>query len=181
MGMIKVTKSITRTFDSTLFRPMRIGEIAIIGSSMRVKNEFIKIVCDEVVAQGESLIFGRLQINNQLVIHLYGLDYSEREIKPSWDLVSQKLLGYVVLFKWDNSHSFAEVKDTVDALTSRYKIPLVVAANIENNASNIPMQLLNVDFNLADSSEFTFYSLSDPNSVKNVLITLLDTVIDKIS
>ena len=79
---------------------MRIGEIAIVGPGILPKQQFIKAVCDEIVVENNELVFGRLQINEQLVIHLYGLEFTDTEIKPSLDLVSKKLLGYVFLFDW---------------------------------------------------------------------------------
>lgn len=160
---------------------MRIGEIAIVGPGTRFKHEFIKAVCDEIVVQTEEFIFGRLKINSQLVVHLYGLDYSDKEIKPSWDLVSKKLLGYVVLFDWDNPDSHPKVKEIVDSLTSRYNIPVVLAANVQNSIKQIPVQLLNVDFSISECSEFTFCKISDPESAKNVLVILLNSVIEKLN
>lgn len=159
---------------------MRIGEIAVVGPGIVPKKEFIKAVCDEVEVETENLIFGRLQINEQLSLHLYGLEFSEKDIKPSLDLVSKKLLGYVVLFNWDSSDSYSEVISTIDALTSRYNLPVVVAANLQNGITEIPSQIVNVDFDISAKGQFTFCKLSDPDSVRNVLVMLINSIIDKV-
>lgn len=157
---------------------MRIGEIAVVGPGFHNKVEFIKMVCDEVVVKTDKLIFGRLQINEQLLIHLYGLDLSDNRINPAWDLVSKKLLGYVVLFNWNNPDSYSTAKSTIDTLSSRYKVPIVIAANLRNGESEIPPQLINIDLNLAEHAELTFCRLTDPASIRNVLVILINSVIN---
>ena len=160
---------------------MRIGEIAIVGAGILPKQQFIKAVCNEIVVENDDFLFGRLQINEQLVIHLYGLEFSDKEIKPSLDLVSKKLLGYVFLFEWGSQDSYSEVVSTIDSLTSRYKLPLVIAANLQNGSTGIPSQMLNVDFDISSDDQFTFCKLSDPESVRNVLVMLINLVIDKVN
>ncbi|MFQ5751279.1 MAG: hypothetical protein ACE5HI_04715 [bacterium] len=159
---------------------MRIGEIAIVGTGKECNQKFINAVCDEIVIQTDSLIFGRLQINDQLVIHLYGLELTEEDLNPSWDLVSKKLLGYVILYNWNHPDSSAAVKSTIDSLSTRYNVPLVIAAVLQNGQSPVPKQLLDVDLDLTEHGQFTFCKLSDPESVKHVLIMLINSVIDKI-
>ncbi|MFQ5602595.1 MAG: hypothetical protein ACE5HS_04945 [bacterium] len=160
---------------------MRIGEIAIVGPGKESKQEFIEAVCDEIDVITDNLIFGRLQINDQLVIHLYGLELTDRELNPSWDLVSKKLLGYVVLFNWNESESYSDVKATIDSLVSRYKIPFVVAGILQNKQKMVPDKFMHVELNLAEHVQLTFCKVSDPKSVRQVLIMLINSVIDKIN
>lgn len=166
------------TGSESLCLDMRIGEIAILGPDTKSKQLFIKAVCDEIVLQTDNLIFGRLQINNQLAVHLYGLDLSEKDLNVAWDLVSKKLLGYVLLFDWNNPDSLAAVESTVDFLNSRYNIPIVIAAHLEPGSNAVPEQLLNIEFDISKQSHLTFCRLSEPKSVKNVLIILINSIID---
>ena len=158
---------------------MRIGEIAVVGTGKEEKKSFIKSVCEEIVVETDSLIFGTLPINSELIVHLYGLDFLEQEFSPTWDLVAKKLLGYVVLFNWDSPDAYAKLKSGIDSLTARYRIPLVVAAVLQNGQSPIPNELLNVDFNLADQEQFTFCNIAKPESVKQVLVILINSIIQK--
>ncbi len=159
---------------------MRIGEIAIVAPGNEFNLNFIKAVSDEKVIQTDSLIFGRLNINNQLVIHLYGFEYLEKELNPSWDLVSKKILGYVILFNWNNPESYAHIKSTIDFLTSRYKLPLVIVGVLPNDQTPIPDKLLNMNLQLSEQGQFTFCKITDCDSVKHVLIMLVNAVIEKI-
>ena len=160
---------------------MRIGEIAIVGPGLDCKKRFISAVCDEIVIETESLIFGRLQINDQLVIHLYGAELQEKEFNPAWELVSKKLLGYVVLFNWNSQKSYSAVTTTIDSLIAKYNLPLVIAANVKNGQTPVPDELLNAQFNLSELGQFTFYKLSDPQSAKKVLILLINSVLERLN
>ncbi|RMF68575.1 MAG: hypothetical protein D6743_03155 [Calditrichaeota bacterium] len=156
---------------------MRIAEIAVVGADKRTKLEFIDAVCDELVFQTDKLIFGRLQVNPQLMIHLYGLELSDR-LTPSWDLVSKKLLGYVVLFDWENQQAYEAARANVESLSERYALPLVIAAALPNGHTEVPDQLVKAAFDLSEQGQFTFYKLSDPPSIKGVLVKLLNAVLE---
>ena len=155
---------------------MRIGEIAIVSPGVETNRKFVKAVCDELFLETDNLAFGKLQINSQLVLHLYGLKLSQNQLNSSWDLISKKLLGYVVLFNWHQTESLATVKPLIDALTERYDIPLVVAATLQNGQSAIPDKLFKAELSLTNQAQFTFCKLSEPASVKNVLIALINRV-----
>jgi signal recognition particle receptor subunit beta len=159
---------------------MRIGEIAIVGPGLETKKKFIKAICEEIVIETENLIFGRLQINSQLVIHLYGLNWPEKQLH-AWDLVSQKLLGYIVLFNWNHADSYSSVRSIVDNLTARYTSPVIIAATLQNGQVPVSEEFLNAGFCLTQQSQFTFCKLSDPESARNVLIKLINSVIEHLN
>lgn len=159
---------------------MRIGEIAIVASGHEPKLEFIKAASDEIPIESIEFIFGRIMINNQLVVHLYGLN-SQRDDSVSLDVVSKKVLGYVILFNWDNEESLEQAKQIVDTLKVKKNVPVVIAANLNKNTIPIPQQLVNIDFNLSEFCDFTFYRTSDPASVKQVLVVLIDSVLEKLN
>ncbi|MFQ5639769.1 MAG: hypothetical protein ACE5IR_17425 [bacterium] len=160
---------------------MRIGEIAIVGPDLDSKKKFISAVCDEIVIETKSLIFGRLQINDQLLLHLYGAEIPEKESNPAWELVSRKLLGYIILFNWNSSESYSSATSTIDSLTDKYNLPLVIAADIKNGQTPVPNELLNAQMSLTEQGQFTFCKLSDPESAKKVLIMLINSVLERMN
>lgn len=170
----------SREPDSTLHHTMRIGEIAIVGPGAHAREEFIRTVSDEIPLLTEDMVFGRLQINKQLMLHLYGVDYSD-QMPFSWDLISNKLLGYIVLFPWEQPDTYPSVLQMVDTLTSRYRIPIVIAANLSDNLNVMPAQVLKASFNLSDCGEFTFCTASEASSARHVLAVLIDAVIEKLN
>lgn len=160
---------------------MRIGEIAIVGPHAPTKRDFIRNISDEVVIQTDDLIFGRLRVNNQLLLHLYGVNYVHGNHSPSWDLVSEKLLGYIILFNWERSEFYENVKTLVDDLTSKQSAPLVVAANVQDLNEAMPQEFMNIGINLASSCEFTFCDATSREGSKKALVILLDAILEKMA
>lgn len=160
---------------------MRIGEIAIIGPDNDIKKRFIEAVCQQIEVSNEQLTFGRMPIDEQLVLHLYGISLQKNQTKVLWDLLVRKMLGYVILFSWESPQSFDLIKPTVDELTSRYEASLVVAANVDNGSLPVPQTLINEGIAITTDARLTFCDVSKPESIRRVLLTLVNLLIDKTS
>lgn len=160
---------------------MRIGEIAVLSSEADSKKKFIESACEEVHVHDDALIFGKRKINDQLVVHLYGLGRAEQYLNAAWDLVSMKLLGYIIIFNWNDPISYASAKSTIDFLTKRYDMPLVIAANLGDHGEPVPINLINAGINIDEQNYFTFCRMFDPDSVKKVLLTLMNAVIERLN
>ncbi len=155
---------------------MRVAEVAVVGPNGQTKHEFIRTACGAEPVQTGDLTYGCLQINEQLAVHLYGLKKIE-EKNPSWELIAKKLLGYIVLFDWDDVPAIEVVKSTVDAISLRHRIPIIIAANVKHPPTSIPVQLAAEKFDLAEQSKLTFCNVSDEHSSRNILVTLIDCVL----
>lgn len=158
---------------------MRIGEIAVIGPDNDIRKSFIEAVCQKVEMSSEQLTFGRMPIDDQITLHLYGISVEKNNSKVSWDLLAKKMLGYVVLFSWDTPQSFDLVKSTLDELTLRYESSLVVAANVHNGGFNVHKTLIEEGISITTDAKLVFCDVSKPESVKQVLLTLVNLLIDK--
>lgn len=77
---------------------MRIGEIVIIGPNANEKQRFLAALSDDLALTTPDFSFGRLTINNQLLLHLYGITLHPDAKPLSWDLLGAKMLGCIVLF-----------------------------------------------------------------------------------
>jgi len=158
---------------------MRIGEIAIIGPDNDIKKRFIEAVCTKVDLSNDQLTFGRLPIDDQITLHLYGISMQKNNSKVSWDLLARKMLGYVVLFSWNSPQSFELVKTTLDELTHRYEATLVVAADVHDGGFNAHKTLLQEGIAITTDAKLIFCDVEKPESVKHVLLTLVNLLIDK--
>ncbi|MDQ7065601.1 MAG: hypothetical protein Q9P90_15295 [candidate division KSB1 bacterium] len=159
---------------------MRIGEIAIVGANAEEERAFVKSIADTVEVQNDRLTFGQFHVNDQLLLHLYGISLAEDENAISWDLISSKLLGFVVLFRWGDVESFRKCQKLVDTLISRYDAVVVVAGHTEGRVPVLPSAF---DFGIPidKHGSFIFCNVFDPTSVRKVLIALVDLIIDQLS
>jgi len=158
---------------------MRIGEIAVVGPHAPAKRKFVRNVCDEIAAQTDDFIFGRLKVAEQLLLHLYGVSEFHCDPNLSWQLVSNKLLGYILLFDWQRSESLGNIKNILDELTAK-QTPVIVVANIEEGSpSRIPAVFLKKGLGLTSSCQLTFCDVGNRKCAKAPLVLLLDTIIEK--
>ncbi len=157
---------------------MRIGEIAIIGPHQEEKRAFIHSIADSVEVENEKLTFGRLVVNNQLVLHLYGFAVDEQGQSVSWDLISNKLLGFVVLFRWGDADSFRKVQKLVDYLTEQYSATVIVAGHTEGKVPHLPAAF-HFGIPIDKRGAFIFCNVKEAVSVRKVLLALIDQIIDQ--
>ena len=158
---------------------MRIAEIAIIGANSEEKRLFIQSLCSKLELDTEHITFGRFPINDQLVLHLYGIVILPNAPPIAWDLISKKMLGYVVLYSWNDTEAFEQLKPVLDHLTSRSYAPLVVAANTPNGHQPVPQQIYEGGVSLTTEGKFMFCDVRKPASVRKILVALVDSLIDK--
>lgn len=155
---------------------MRIGEIAVVGANYEDRNQFIKSICDPIETINENISFGRYQINDQLLIHFYGI-FPEHD-QLSLDLISRKLLGYIVLFRWGNVNSFRQAQKFVDTFTQRYGANVVVAGQVEKNQPRMPREFES-GIPIDKQGVLAFCDINEGRSVRKVILALVDQIIDQ--
>lgn len=161
---------------------MRIGEVAVVSSPSEAKEIFIQSVCNNLQKASNNICFGRLKINDQLAIILYGITIDEDYSSIAWDLLSAKLLGYVVIFEWDNNSSLNKVKKVIDFFSNSSDAPIIVVANV-NDESNIPLSpkfYESSGISITQYYRFIFCQISNPIRAKKVVATIIDILLDKL-
>jgi signal recognition particle receptor subunit beta len=159
---------------------MRIGEIAVVSPHAAAKDRFIQAACPGVELNGTDIAVGRLPIDDDLVLHLYGITATGDSESYSWDLLFKKMLGYVMVFDWYAEDGLSNVTALLDLLTSRYDAPLVIAADIHDREPPVSAAFLNGGIPLSKEASFVFCRGSDQKSVRRVLATLINTVLARL-
>lgn len=157
---------------------MRIGEIAVVGPHTAEKRAFIQTISNSVEIISEKLTFGRLSINQQLVLHLYGISVQGDDAAVSWDLIAPKLLGYIALFRWGDVRSFRDVQKIVNELSTRYDTTIVVAGHLEQQHPKIPAAFAS-GIPIDRSGIFTFCNVFEKESVQRTMLTLINNIIEQ--
>jgi hypothetical protein len=157
---------------------MRIGEIAIIGPHAEEKRAFISSISNSVKNISEKLTFGEYQINKQLILHLYGISIGEENVSISWDLLAPKLLGYIAIFRWGNVESFRKIQAMTNQLMNHYNPYVVVVGHHDDQFPKLPPAMQR-GIPVEKSGVLTFCNVNDGESVKKVLLTLVDKIISQ--
>lgn len=158
---------------------MRIGEIAIVGPHAAEQTQFINAISKSVKKINEQLVYGEIEINNQLVVHLYGIAVQTAEEVLAWDLLTPKLLGFVAMFKWGEPDSFRRLQAIVDKLIEKYDPFIIVAAHSTTPPPKLPASLqkgVPVD----KKGTFIFCDVNDEQSVRAVLLALVDKILNQV-
>lgn len=159
---------------------MRIGEIAIVGLPGKDKTSFIKSICQPISDKDGNMTFGQLQINDQLTLHLYGISIDEKTNLFAWDLVSTKMLGYVVLFNWFDETAISKIAPVIDFFEHRYGSFLVIAAYIDDGDYPLPESFIKEGIPLTPETRLVFCKLGDETTNKRAVVTLINMIIDKL-
>ncbi len=158
---------------------MRIGEIAVLGAAADERKKFISAICAQLEMTTPHFSFGRLPINDQLMLHLYGLAVHTENQAPSLDLLSRRMLGYIVLFPWRDEAAFAQIKPCIDYLSTRNEAALIVAAHAAHaqlpSAPALRKEAMTVD----SDGKLAFFEEDNPASAKRVLSSLIDLLLER--
>lgn len=158
---------------------MRIGEIAVLGTRTEERKKFIAAICMQLEMATPHFSFGRFAVNEQLMLHLYGLAVHAENRAPSLDLISRRMLGYIVLFPWQDEAAFAQVKPCIDYLTNRHDAALIVAAHAAPSQFPSAPALQQEGISLDSGGKLAFFEEDNPASAKKVLLNLIDLLIER--
>jgi len=161
---------------------MKIGEIAIISHSSRQRDNFIRSICRKIDLENELVSFGRFEINDQLGLHFYGISIDKQDSDLSWDLISRKMLGYVVIFDWEDLISLESVKPIVNGFAETLRAPFVIVGNVPDMSKPPIPKIFFQDkgIHLSPNFRFTFGQVDQPECARKILTLLIDMLLDRV-
>lgn len=162
---------------------MKIGEVAVISHKSEDKDDFIRSICKKIDLKNELVSFGRFDANDQLSLHLYGVAIDKQESNLSWDLISRKMLGYVVIFDWEDKISLESIKPVIDNFSYSIRTPFVLVANVKdsNHPPIPPIFFKNRGIHLSSNFRFTFGQVKKSSDAKKILILLIDMLLERLN
>jgi uncharacterized protein len=118
-----------------------------------------------------ALDFGRITLGTRIVLYLFGMPGQER-FSFMWDELAYGALGAVIL---------ADVRRLGDCFPSvnyfeKRRLPFIVAVNCFDDAPNYDPQEIRRALALDPGNPLVLCDARDVASVKNVLITLVETI-----
>jgi len=160
---------------------LRIGEVAIISHKASEPEDFIKSVCGSIEIKNKTVSFGCLEIDEQLALHLYGMSIENQNRSFFWDIVSRKMLGYILIFDWDDQKMLDAIKPIADNFSQSCEAPIVIVANIKDQTNPpVPDEFYKPEgILLSTNSIFTFGQIDDPECARRILILLVNMLIVK--
>jgi len=158
---------------TTLIRT--ISEITVLSTERGITDSTRSRKAETTVAMD----FGRITIDRDLVLYLFGTPGQER-FDFMWEILGEGMLGYVVLVDAEREDSIAEAAAILDAFRRMARVPYVVALNRSSGLAEEDERSIRDTLGLAPEVALLPCDATDKESVKAVLLALLYSVLDEV-
>lgn len=152
-----------------------ISEIDVVSTEKRITSSAEKIKESTTVAMD----FGRITVDDDLVLYLFGTP-GQRRFDFMWDILSQGMLGFVVMVDSTKPETFREAKRILETFESYASTPYVVAANKQDQEDAWDPEDLRIILRLRPEVKVLSCVAVDKESVKDVLLELLYSILEQL-
>jgi len=150
-----------------------VSEIDVVSTERRISDDTRAVKDQTTVAMD----FGRISIDDDLVLYLYGTP-GQKRFDFMWEILSEGMLGFVVLIDSVKSETFREARSILDAFKGYANTPYVVAANKQDVPDAWSADDLRIALRIDPRVKVLPCVASDKESVKNILLELLYTILE---
>ena len=158
---------------TTLIRT--ISEITVLSTERGISDHTRSRKNETTVAMD----FGRITIDRELVLYLFGTPGQER-FDFMWEILGEGMLGYVLLLDANRPDSLSEAVGILDAFRRMARVPFVVALNRTAGVDEVEEARIRQTLGLDSSVPLVPCDATDKESVKAVLLALLYAVLDEV-
>jgi hypothetical protein len=152
-----------------------ISEIDVVSTERRISSSAEQVKEQTTVAMD----FGRITVDEDLVLYLFGTP-GQRRFDFMWDILSQGMLGFVVMVDSTKPETFREAKRILETFESYASTPYVVAANKQDMEDAWDPEDLRIILRLHQEVKILPCVAMDKESVKNVLLELLYSILEQL-
>lgn len=152
-----------------------VSEIDVVSTERKITSAAEKIKDTTTVAMD----FGRITVGNDLVLYLFGTP-GQRRFDFMWDILSQGMLGFVVMVDSTKPETFREAKRILETFEGYASTPYVVAANKQDMEDAWEPEDLRIILRLKPDVKILPCTATDKESVKNVLLELLYSILEEL-
>jgi small GTP-binding protein len=150
-----------------------ISEIDVVETERRLSREEERVKDQTTVAMD----FGRITVDEDLVLYLFGTP-GQRRFDFMWEVLSEGMLGFVVLLDSVRPETFREAKRILDTFRSYAPVPYVVAANKQDLEDAWHPDDLRIALRIPDSIKMLPCVATERGSVKRTLLELLYSILE---
>lgn len=152
-----------------------VSEIDVVSTERRITSATEQIKETTTVAMD----FGRITVDEDLVLYLFGTP-GQRRFDFMWEILSEGMLGFIVLVDSTKPETFREAKRILETFESYAATPFVVAANKQDLEDAWEPEDLRIILRLNPNVKVLPCVAQDKESVKNVLLELLYSILDQL-
>lgn len=173
--MQTVKMVITGPFSSGKTEFIRsISEIEVVSTEREITTAAEQVKDQTTVAMD----FGRITVDDDLVLYLFGTP-GQRRFDFMWEILAEGMLGFVVMVDSAKPETFREAKSILETFRAYAPTPYVVAANKQDHPDAWSPDDLRIALRIEDGVKLLPCVAMDKESVKNVLLELLYSILEE--
>ncbi|MCG3208071.1 MAG: hypothetical protein FOGNACKC_01672 [Anaerolineae bacterium] len=151
-----------------------VSEIDVVSTERKISSDAERVKEDTTVAMD----FGRITVDDDLVLYLFGTP-GQRRFDFMWEILSEGMLGFVVLVDSVRPETFREAKHILEVFRAYANTPYVVAANKQDLPDAWSPDDVRIALKIEKEVKVLGCVARDKETVKNVLLELLYSILDK--
>lgn|SRR5574341_760932 len=151
-----------------------ISEIDVVSTERSISSEAEKVKEQTTVAMD----FGRITVGEDLVLYLFGTP-GQRRFDFMWEILSEGMLGFVVLVDSSRPETFREAKSILETFRAYAPTPYVVAANKQDLPDAWEVDDLRIALRLDEGVKILPCVTTEKEQVKKVLLELLYSILEE--
>ncbi len=150
-----------------------VTEIAPIQTEAKTTNNEESQIKDSTTV---AMDFGRIAIDEENVLHIFGTPGQFR-FNYMWSILSKDAIGIILIVDSGERDQFEDAKDMLNFFRVKTDVPIVVVLNHFKEKSHTTEEELRTFMNIPQKILVIDCDATGRESVKNVLITLLNLII----
>ena len=151
-----------------------ISEIDVVSTERRISDGTRQVKDETTVAMD----FGRITVDQDLVLYLFGTP-GQKRFDFMWEILSEGMLGFVVLVDSVRPETFREARRILEIFSGYAHTPYIVAANKQDLEDAWSPEDLRIALKVQSQVKLLPCVATDRQSVKNVLLELLYTILEQ--
>ena len=149
-----------------------VSEIDVVSTERRISSQAEQVKDATTVAMD----FGRISIDDNLVLYLFGTP-GQKRFDFMWEILSEGMLGFVVMVDSTRPETFREARSILETFHNYAPTPYVVAANKQDQGDAWDLEDLRIALRLSAHVKILNCIATRKESVKNVLLELLYSIL----
>ena len=171
--MQSVKMAVTGPFNAGKTEFIRsVSEIDVVSTERRISSQAEQVKDATTVAMD----FGRISIDDNLVLYLFGTP-GQKRFDFMWEILSEGMLGFVVMVDSTRPETFREARSILETFHNYAPTPYVVAANKQDQGDAWDLEDLRIALRLSAHVKILNCIATRKESVKNVLLELLYSIL----
>ena len=150
-----------------------ISEIDVVNTERKITSKAEQVKAQTTVAMD----FGRITVDDDLILYLFGTP-GQRRFDFMWEILSEGMLGFVVMVDSTRPETFREARRILETFRAYAPTPYIVAANKQDLPDAWELSDMRLALRLSDEVKLLPCVSTDKETVKQVLIELLYSILE---